>query len=319
MVKFIAKRLAISVVLLFIVTTLVFAFVHMMPGDPVLTMLGVDSNPDPVTVEKIRTELGLDQPILVQYGNYLKGIVKLDLGKSYSEKIPVVQAIASRFPRTLELAFVSLVLACLAGIPLGIIAAIRRGKLSDLMLTTVASVGTSVPVYVLGYLLVVVFALNIFNLPIAKLPASGFTAFSKDPAMHIQKIILPAVTLALGVAASIMRTTRSSMLDAMAAESIRPLRAKGLSGGKVIRKHVIRNAMIPVITIIGLQLGNLIGGTVLCETVFNWPGVASLLVKAINHRDYPLIQGCVLLISVVYIFTNMMVDIIYGILDPRVR
>ncbi len=319
MVKFIAKRLAISVVLLFIVTTLVFAFVHMMPGDPVLTMLGVDSNPDPVTVEKIRTELGLDQPILVQYGNYLKGIVKLDLGKSYSEKIPVVQAIASRFPRTLELAFVSLVLACLAGIPLGIIAAVRRGKFSDLMLTTVASVGTSVPVYVLGYLLVVVFALNIFNLPIAKLPASGFTAFSKDPAMHIQKIILPAVTLALGVAASIMRTTRSSMLDAMAAESIRPLRAIGLSGGKVIRKHVIRNAMIPVITIIGLQLGNLIGGTVLCETVFNWPGVASLLVKAINHRDYPLIQGCVLLISVVYIFTNMMVDIIYGILDPRVR
>ena len=145
MVKFIAKRLAISVVLLFIVTTLVFAFVHMMPGDPVLTMLGVDSNPDPVTVEKIRTELGLDQPILVQYGNYLKGIVKLDLGKSYSEKIPVVQAIASRFPRTLELAFVSLVLACLAGIPLGIIAAVRRGKLSDLMLTAVASVGTSVP------------------------------------------------------------------------------------------------------------------------------------------------------------------------------
>ena len=138
MVKFIAKRLAISVVLLFIVTTLVFAFVHMMPGDPVLTMLGVDSNPDPVTVEKIRTELGLDQPILVQYGNYLKGIVKLDLGKSYSEKIPVVQAIASRFPRTLELAFVSLVLACLAGIPLGIIAAVRRGKFSDLMLTTVA-------------------------------------------------------------------------------------------------------------------------------------------------------------------------------------
>ena len=171
MVKFIAKRLAISVVLLFIVTTLVFAFVHMMPGDPVLTMLGVDSNPDPVTVEKIRTELGLDQPILVQYGNYLKGIVKLDLGKSYSEKIPVVQAIASRFPRTLELAFVSLVLACLAGIPLGIIAAVRRGKLSDLMLTTVASVGTSVPGYVLGSLLVVVFALNIFNLPIAKLPA----------------------------------------------------------------------------------------------------------------------------------------------------
>lgn len=319
MLKFIAKRLAVSILLLFIVTTLVFCFVHMMPGEPVLTMLGVDSNPDPVTVEKIRTEMGLNDPILIQYGNYIKGILQLDLGKSYSEKIPVVQAIASRFPRTLELAFVSLVLACLAGVPLGIIAAVQRGKFSDLFLTTAASMGTSIPVYVMGYLLVVVFSLNIFGFPFKGLPASGFTAFEKDAALHIQKIILPAVTLALGVSASIMRTTRSSMLDAMAAESVRPLRAKGLSSGEVIRKHVIRNAMIPVITIIGLQLGNLIGGTVLCETVFNWPGVASLLVKAINHRDYPLIQGCVLLISVVYIFTNMVVDIIYGILDPRVR
>lgn len=319
MAKFIAKRLAVSVLLLFIVTSLVFLFVHMMPGDPVLTMLGVDSNPSPETVEKIRTELGLDQPLAVQYADYLKGILRLDMGKSYSEKIPVTEAIASRFPRTMELAFVSLLLACLIGIPLGMIAAVRRGKFSDLFLTTAASVGTSIPVYVMGYLLVVVFALNVFKLPITTLPASGFTAFSKNPALHIQKIILPSVTLALGVAASIMRTTRSAMLDAMSAESIRPLRAKGLSNGKVIRKHVIRNAMIPVITIIGLQLGNLIGGTVLCETVFNWPGVASLLVKAINHRDYPLIQGCVLLISVVYIFTNMIVDIIYGILDPRVR
>lgn len=319
MLKFIIKRLAVSVVLLFIVTTLVFAFVHMMPGDPVLSMLGVDSNPDPVTVERIRAELGLDQPILVQYVNYLKGIVSLDMGRSYSEKIPVIQAIASRFPRTLELAFAALVLACLVGIPLGMLAAVRRGKFSDLFLTAAASVGTSIPVYVLGYLLVVFFALNIFGLPISPLPASGFTAFSKDPVMHFQRLILPAITLALGVAASIMRTTRSAMLDAMGAESIRPLRAKGLSQGKVIGKHVIRNAMIPVITIVGLQLGNLIGGTVLCETVFNWPGIASLLVKAINHRDYPLIQGCVLLISMVYIFTNMAVDIIYGILDPRVR
>lgn len=319
MVKFIGRRLAVSVLLLFIVTTLVFLFVHMMPGDPVLTMLGVDSNPNPETVERIRKELGLDQPLFIQYTEYLKGILRLDLGKSYSEKIPVAEAIASRFPRTMELAFVSLILACLVGIPLGIIAAVKRGKFTDLFLTTAASIGTSIPVYVMGYILVVVFALNLFELPFPTLPASGFTAFSKNPGLHIQKIILPAITLALGVSASIMRTTRSAMLDAMGAEFVRPLRAKGLSGGKIIKKHVIRNAMIPVVTIIGLQLGNLIGGTVLCETVFNWPGVASLLVKAINHRDYPLIQGCVLLISVVYIFTNMIVDIIYGILDPRVR
>lgn len=319
MLRFIIKRLAVSVLLLFIVITLVFAFIHLMPGDPVLSMLGVDSNPDPVTVARIRTELGLDQPVLIQYLNYLKGILHLDLGNSYSEKIPVLQAMASRFPRTLELAAVSLALACLLGVPLGIIAAARRGKGSDLLFTTAASVGTAIPVYVLGYLLVAVFALNLFKLPIHPLPASGFTAFSKNPALHIAKIILPSVTLALGSAASIMRTTRSSMLDAMGAESVRPLRAKGLSKGQVIRRHVIRNALIPVVTIIGLQLGNLIGGTVLCETVFNWPGVASLLVKAINHRDYPLIQGCVLLISMVYIFTNMVVDILYGVLDPRVR
>lgn len=319
MLKFLVKRIAISIALLFVVITLVFSFVHMMPGDPVLTMLGVDSNPDLATVEQIRHEMGLDQPILVQYADYIKGILQFDMGMSYSEKIPVTEAIASRFPRTMELAFVSLALACLIGIPFGMIAAVRRGKTSDLVLTAAASVGTSIPVYVIGYLLVVVFALNIFDLPIAELPASGYTAFSKDPVLHIQKLILPAITLALGTSASIMRTTRSAMLDAMGAEAVRPLRAKGMSNGKVIRKHVVRNAMIPVITIIGLQLGTLIGGTVLCETVFNWPGVASLLVKAINHRDYPLIQGCVCLISVVYIFTNMVVDIIYGILDPRVR
>lgn len=319
MVRFLVKRLAISVLLLFIVVTLVFAFIHMMPGDPVLSMLGVDSNPDLVTVAKLRTQMGLDQPILVQYIHYLQGVVHFDLGNSYSEKIPVAQALASRFPRTLELAAVSLILACLLGVPLGILAAARRGKGSDLVLTTAASAGTSIPVYVMGYLLVVVFALNLFKLPIHPLPASGFTAFSKNPALHIERLILPAVTLALGAAAAIMRTTRSSMLDAMGAESVRPLRAKGLSKGQVIRRHVIRNAMIPVVTVIGLQLGSLIGGTVLCETVFNWPGVASLLVKAINHRDYPLIQGCVLLISVVYIFTNMAADILYGVLDPRVR
>lgn len=319
MLKFLVKRVAISIALLFVVITLVFSFVHMMPGDPVLTMLGVDSNPDPATVEQIRHEMGLDQPIFVQYADYIKGILQFDMGMSYSEKIPVIEAIASRFPRTIELAFVSLVLACLIGIPFGMVAAVKRGKSSDLILTAAASVGTSIPVYVVGYLLVVVFALNIFDLPIAELPASGYTAFSKNPSLHIQKLLLPAITLALGTSASIMRTTRSAMLDAMGAEAVRPLRAKGMSKGKVIRKHVVRNAMIPVITIIGLQLGTLIGGTVLCETVFNWPGVASLLVKAINHRDYPLIQGCVCLISVVYIFTNMVVDIVYGILDPRVR
>ena len=302
MVKFIAKRLAISVVLLFIVTTLVFAFVHMMPGDPVLTMLGVDSNPDPVTVEKIRTELGLDQPILVQYGNYLKGIVKLDLGKSYSEKIPVVQAIASRFPRTLELAFVSLVLACLAGIPLGIIAAVRRGKLSDLMLTTVASVGTSVPVYVLGVSARGGFLRSIYSIfPLQSCRPAGSPHFPRiRPCIYRRLSFLPSHWPLVWQHPSCGRRAPQCWTRWRRNPSGHCVQ-KGLSGGKVIRKHVIRNAMIPVITIIGLQLGNLIGGTVLCETVFNWPGSCLPSRKVINHRDYPLIQGCVLLISVVYI------------------
>ncbi len=319
MTKFIFKRIGIALLLLYAVSTIVFILIHIMPGDPVLLMLGTDSSPDPAAVESLRSELGLDKPILVQYVNYLKNLLTGDLGNSYSEKLPVLKAIGSRIPRTLELALAALLLACIVGIPLGILAALRRGKLSDFLMTALASFGTSVPVYILGYFLVMIFALDVFHFNLFKFPASGYVDLAEDPAKHFIRLVLPAVTLALGVASSIMRVTRASMLEAMSGESIRPLRAKGLSNRKVICRHVIRNAMIPVVTIIGLQLGGLIGGTVLCETVFNWPGIATLLVKAINHRDYPLIQGCVLVVASVYILTNMVVDIIYSILDPRMR
>ncbi len=319
MMKFLLKRLGIALLLLYAVSTIVFILIHIMPGDPVLLMLGTDSSPDPAAVESLRRELGLDKPIPVQYMDYLKNLLTGDFGISYSEKIPVLKAIGSRLPRTLELALAALLIACIIGIPLGILAALRRGKLSDFFMTVLASFGTSVPVYILGYFFVMIFALDVFHFNLFKFPASGYVDFAKDPAKHFLRLVLPAMTLALGVASSIMRVTRASMLEAMSGESIRPLRAKGLSNRKVILKHVIRNAMIPVVTIIGLQLGNLIGGTVLCETVFNWPGIATLLVKAINHRDYPLIQGCVLVVASIYILTNMLVDIIYTVLDPRMR
>jgi peptide/nickel transport system permease protein len=226
----------------------------------------------------------------------------------------VVEAIGDRLPRTLELAASALFLACLFGIPLGILSAVRRGGPTDVGLTIVSSLGNSVPVFVLGYLLVLIFSLGL-----KLLPSSGFVPLKRGLGEHLKRLILPAAALAFGVAASILRMTRSSMLESLGSESVRPLRAKGLSKRKVYLKHVMRNMLIPVVTIIGLQLGNLIAGTVLCEAVFNWPGIATLLVTAINNRDYPLIQGCMLVLSAIFILTNMVVDLMYGLLDPRAR
>jgi len=318
MTRFILKRLGISLIMLLAVSTIVFLMIHMMPGDPALMMLGGDSNPDPAAVAVLREELGLNKPLPVQYKDWVLGAVGGDLGHSYSEKIPVMQSIATRLPRTLELAGAAMLLACIIGLPLGVWSALRRGKTSDLVMTTGASLGTSIPVYVMGYIFIAVFCLDGFGLGFS-MPSSGYMDLSRSVGGHFTRLVLPALTLALGIAASIMRMTRSSMLDALSGESVRALRAKGLSESTVIIRHVIRNAFIPVVTVIGLQFGNLIGGTVLCETVFNWPGLSTLLVKAINQRDYPLIQGCILVMSSVFILANLVVDVLYGILDPRAR
>ncbi len=315
MIKFLVKRIATAIVQIFVVTTIVFFALQMMPGDPVLLMLSRDGSAvDQEAYDALEAELGLDQPVMTQYTNWLTDLVHGDLGTSYGENRPVTEAIGDRIPRTLELAAVSLVLACIIGIPLGILSAVRRGGFLDLGLTLLSSLGNSVPVFVLGYVLVLVFSLNM-----KLLPSSGYVPVARGLDNHIQRLILPAVALALGVAASILRMTRSSMLESLGSESVRPLRAKGLSKGKVYGKHVMRNMLIPVVTIIGLQLGSLIAGTVLCEAVFNWPGIATLLVDAINNRDYPLIQGCMLILSAIFILTNMVVDLLYGFLDPRAR
>ena len=315
MIKFLVKRIATAIVQIFVVTTIVFFALQMMPGDPVLLMLSRDGSAvDQEAYDALEAELGLDQPVMTQYTNWLTDLAHGDLGTSYGENRPVTEAIGDRIPRTLELAAVSLVLACIIGIPWGILSAVRRGGFLDLGLTLLSSLGNSVPVFVLGYILVLVFSLNM-----KLLPSSGYVPVARGLDNHIQRLILPAVALALGVAASILRMTRSSMLESLGSESVRPLRAKGLSKGKVYGKHVMRNMLIPVVTIIGLQLGSLIAGTVLCEAVFNWPGIATLLVDAINNRDYPLIQGCMLILSAIFILTNMVVDLLYGFLDPRAR
>ena len=315
MTRFFLKRMLTAAAQILIVMTIVFFALHMMPGDPVMLMLSGDgSSVDPEAYQLLYHELGLDLPLHTQYIHWIQGLFSGDLGMSYSEQIPVVEAIALRLPRTLELAFAALILSCLIGIPLGIISANRRGSFTDLSLTVFSSLGNSIPVYVFGYILVVIFALWL-NL----LPSSGYVMASKSVAEHYRRMILPACALALSMASSTLRMTRSSMLEAMASESITPLRAKGLSRRYVICKHVMRNMLIPVVTIIGLQMGNLIAGTVLCEAVFNWPGIATLLVNAINNRDYPLIQGCMLVMSAIFVLINMTVDLLYGVLDPRTR
>lgn len=319
MIKFIIKKLLIAAMLLLCVSTIVFSVMALMPGDPAVLMLGTDTAPDPQAVAALREELGLNKPMPIRYIEWIRNALKGDLGMSYSEKIPVVESISIRLPKTLELAFSSLILACLIGIPLGIISALNRNNPIDFVLTSAASLGTSIPVYVLGYFLVLVFAINIFGLNINTLPSSGYYNFSRDAVKHFQKLILPVITLALGLSAGIMRMTRSSVLEALASDSVRALKAKGLKNTKIVGKHVMRNALIPIVTIIGLQLGALIGGTVLCESVFNWPGLSTLLIRAINFRDYPLIQGCVLIMSAIFIITNLVVETLYGLLDPRIR
>jgi len=303
-----------ALIQIFVVLTLVFLLLHIMPGDPAVLALGTDRTVDPQVVAALRHELGLDKPIFEQYLTYIKNVTNLDFGNSITDKVPVISYISQRIPRTIELAFLSIIVASIFGIALGMVAALKRKKAADIITTSLAALGISLPVFVVGTLFIF-----IFSFKLRWLPSGGFVALSKNPWAHFLRLILPAMTLALPLAASIARMTRSSMLEVLNKEFVRTLHAKGLSKRKVVFGHVLRNALVPIITIIGLQLGNLIGGTVLIEYLFNLPGLCTILVKAISYRDYPLIQGCIFVMSAFYILVNMVVDILYGILDPRVR
>ncbi len=314
MVRFLSVKFSVVFIQVLVVATIVFSLIRFMPGDPALLVLGTERGADPAAVAEMRQTLGLDQPVFAQYTQWISNFAQLDFGQSLFDNTPVKTYIEQRLPNTIELALVSIVLAVLIGIPLGIVAAMKRESFIDLALSSFAAMGVSFPVYVLGTFLVL-----LFSFQLNWLPASGFVEFSEDPVKHMMRIFLPALTLALGLAASIARMTRSSMLEVLNREYIQTLRAKGLSESKVIFKHALRNAIIPVITVIGLQLGNLIGGTVLIEYLFNWPGMSTLLVNSIAVRDYPLIQGCIVVMATFFILVNMLVDILYGVMDPRTR
>ena len=312
MTQYIFKRLLTIVPVMFLVSLFVFFIIHLTPGDPAVVMLGEQATPESLAV--LRHDLGLDQPLPVQYMTWLSQILRGDLGHSVRTNQPVVEAVAERLPVTLELTLLAMLFSLIIAIPVGIISATRRNSASDLIATTVALFGVSMPNFFLAILLIFVFALNL-----RWLPPIGYTPMEKDFFGNLRGMILPAITLGGAATAIVARLTRSSLLEVLSQDYVRTARAKGLAQRAVIYKHALKNAMIPVLTIIGLQVGALLGGAFITESIFVLPGVGQLAVDAIFRRDFPLVQGVVLFVSFVYLAVNLIVDILYGFLDPRIH
>lgn len=312
---YVAKRLAVSLALIWIVATLVFLVLRLVPGDPAeLLLSGGGVAPDPAAVRDLREQLGLEKPLLAQYLDYLGRLSRLDLGTSLKDEHPVAEEIARRLPRTVELILAATVLAILIGLPLGVAAALRRGRAFDRVAVAITSFSHSVPVFVTGTILVLIFAQKL-----RWVPAGGFVPFSQDPKLHLTILAMPAVAIALGLSTIVFRMVRTTVLETMEREWVRTARAKGLPEKAVLRRHIVRNALGPVVTVVGLQMGTLLGGTVLVEYVFNWPGLSGFLVRAVEQRDYPEVEGIVLVICTLFILINLVVDLIHAVLDPRVR
>ncbi|HEY3043100.1 MAG TPA: nickel ABC transporter permease [Vicinamibacterales bacterium] len=304
MLHFLLRRLLLTIPVLLGVATLVFSLIHLVPGDPVQTMLGESAAPQDVA--RLRTQLGLDRPLYVQYWAFLKGVAKGDLGVSLRTNQPVVEAIADRMPATIELAIAAMCLAVVVAIPLGIIAAVSAGTLVDYAATTLALVGISIPNFWLGPLLAIVFAITLGWLPVS---GSGTPAH----------LVLPAITLGAPLGAVLARMTRASVIEELRELYVLAARARGVSRARAVLRHAFRNSLIPIVTVLGLQMGAVLTGAVITETIFAWPGVGRLLIQSINFRDYPLVQGCILLIAVTYVAMNLLTDLAYGLLDPRIR
>lgn len=286
------------------VVTLVFAFLHLVPGDPVDVMLGETAQA--ADKELLRAELGLDRPLAVQYGTYLAGLARGDLGRSFTYRKPVREVIASRLPATLQLAGCALVVALAVAFPLGVLSAVRKDTLFDRGSLVASLLGVSMPNFWLGPLLILLFSVHLRWLPV-----SGREGWAS--------VVLPAITLGTGLAAILSRMLRSSLVEVLRADYLAAARARGMSEAKVIWVHALRNACLPVITLLGLQLGSLLSGAVITEAVFAWPGIGTLLLQALQGRDYPLAQGCVLVISLGYVGANLLADLLYRVADPRVR
>lgn len=304
MLNYVIKRLFSMIPVLVGISILLFFMLRMLPGDPAQVLAGQMASPD--EIETIRKQLGLDRPVYEQYLSYLGRLVRLDLGRSARTQNPVIEEIWARLPNTALLAVVAIGLACLFGIPAGVISAVRPYTWVDYVVTMGALFGISMPVFWLGLMLVVVFAVVL-----RWLPAGGTGGW--------QHVVLPSVTLASFVVAFIARMTRSTMLETLSLDYISTARSKGLRETVVVVKHALKNALIPIVTVVGLQFGLLLGGAVLTETVFAWPGIGRLIVDSILARDYPVIQGTILIFGLLYILVNLAVDLLYVVIDPRIR
>ena len=299
-----SNRAALMIPRLLGIVTLVFLFIHFIPGDPVDMMLGETAQP--ADKEALRRALGLDRPLLEQYARYVGGLMRGDLGHSLTFQAPVSQLVTSRYPATLELALGAVVIALLAAVPLGVLAAARPGTLIDRASVMFALLGVSIPNFALGPLLIIAFSISL-----AWFPVSG-----RGGLAHL---VLPALTLGLSMAGILTRMTRASLIETLREDYVRTAHAKGLPAYRVLLTHALPNALTPILTILGLQFGTLLAGAIVTETIFAWPGIGQLTVNAIAARDYPLAQGCILAIGVGYIVVNSATDLLYTLIDPRVR
>jgi len=302
--RYTIRRLVMTLPVLLGVATLVFLLIHLVPGDPAEAMLGETA--PAADLADLRAKLGLDAPLVAQYRHFLTGLVRGDLGTSFRYNTPVAREIAQRVGKTAQLALSAMVVAILIALPLGILGALFRGRAIDQAAMAVSLLGISMPNFWLGPLLAIVFAVDL-----GWLPVSGSGTW--------RHLVLPAVTLGAALAAILARMTRASLIDELRELYVLAARARGLSRVRAVVRHALRNSLIPVVTIIGLQLGAVLTGTIITETIFAWPGAGRLLIQAISFRDYPLVQGCILFIAVTYVAMNLLVDLAYAWLDPRIR
>ncbi|GAB2467926.1 peptide/nickel transport system permease protein [Conyzicola lurida] len=312
MVRYIARRIGEAVFVLFVLSVLVFLMVRIMPGDPAAAFMD-PSNPDPSVRAEIYAQLGLDRPWFVQYFSWIGGIFTGDFGRSLTQPYTVGEQLATRFPVSLELGVMATIIGVALGIPIGIASAVRRGKLVDNGSRILTFLLLSVPPFLVGTVLLLI------NSRTTKFRLLGFVTFEDDPVGHFTKLLLPALLLSLGLLALVARYTRGMLLDTFSQDYIRTARAKGVLGNGIVTGHALRNAMAPVMTVVGVQLASLIGGTVIMENVFALPGMGSLLINAVNTSDYTTIQACVLIIGALYVAISLIVDLLYPLVDPRIR
>lgn len=312
MAAFILRRLVHAIPVLILTSFAIFMLLRLVPGDPAVVLAGPDASPE--VLDAVRHELGLDQPLLVQYISWIGDVVRGDLGHSYVSRISVWEMLRLKLPATIELTLASFGLALAFAVPTGIIAGVKLRSKTDISISTFTAIGLGLPNFWIGILLIM-----LFTLVLDWLPPGGRVEFSRDPVLAAKHLVLPAITLAIPQAAILSRFIKAAVVDILHEDYVRTARAKGLVERRIVWSHVIRNAMIPIVTVMGMQFGRLLGGAVIIESVFTWPGVGRMMLDAIGTRDYALIQGGLLVLVTLFVLINLLTDISYGFFDPRVR